>query len=349
MLMMTIESSCDETSAAICDGGRRILSNAVASQISVHNKYGGVVPELASRNHIVDIHAVIEEALEGAGVGLGDLDGFGVTSGPGLVGSLLVGVETAKGLAWCCDRPCVGLNHLEGHLTAILLEGQGHEESISFPYLGVIVSGGHTDLYVVRALGEYTLLGRTRDDAAGEAFDKVSKMLGLGYPGGQVIDDLGGRGDPTAIAFPRPMWTRKNFDFSFSGLKTAVRNHLEVSGLPEGSDLHDVCASFQEAVVDVLVFKACSAAAAYNLDTIVFSGGVACNSRLRTVAVSEGVKRGLRVAFTATHLCTDNAAMLGPICAHYLQGRSGFDAYELGAHSSLALGETKRVVRRPHR
>ena len=348
MLVLTIESSCDETSAALCVDGRKILSNAVASQIAVHNKYGGVVPELASRNHIVDIHAVIDEALREADVQLSDVEGFGVTSGPGLVGSLLVGVETAKALAWAHDRPCVGLNHLEGHLTAVLLEGD-EMESVAFPYLGVIVSGGHTDLYVVRGLGDYTLLGRTRDDAAGEAFDKVSKMLGLGYPGGRVIDELASEGDPEAIAFPRPMWTRRNLDFSFSGLKTAVRNHLEEHGEPDRSALRDVCASFQEAVVDVLVFKALAAADRHRLQTVVFSGGVACNSRLRTVATARAHDKGLRAVFAPPGLCTDNAAMLGPIAEHYLQGKEGFCAYDLGADSSMALGETERIVRRPHR
>lgn len=342
MLLLTIESSCDETSAAVIRDGRTILSNAIASQIPVHRKYGGVVPELASRNHICEIHAVIDEALETAGVTLDDIEGFGVTSGPGLVGSLLVGIETTKAIAFAQNKPCLGLNHLEGHLTAVLLDLPDVEQP-TFPYLGIIVSGGHTDIYEVLALGDYQILGRTRDDAAGEAFDKVAKMLGLPYPGGVEIDRLAETGNPEAIKFPRPMWTRKHFDFSFSGLKTAVLNHLKTNGQPEGQDLNDLCASFQQAVVDVLVFKAVEAAKKHEITTLVFSGGVACNSGLRQHSKAEGEKRGYKVIFAPPILCTDNAAMLGPIADFYIQkAPQHFDGWTLKADANMPLGRNLR-------
>ncbi|MEM1348272.1 MAG: tRNA (adenosine(37)-N6)-threonylcarbamoyltransferase complex transferase subunit TsaD [Myxococcota bacterium] len=344
MLVCTIESSCDETSAAIIEDGRRILSNAVASQIPVHRRYGGVVPELASRNHVRDIHTVLDEALDVAGVGLEDIEGFGVTSHPGLVGSLLVGIETAKALAYVHDRPCIGLNHLEGHLTAALLEAQGHTPPV-FPYLGLVASGGHTDLYVVRGFADYLSLGRTRDDAAGEAFDKVAKMLGLPYPGGVEIDRRASRGDPEAIHFPRPMWTRKNLDFSFAGLKTAVGEHIRAHGVPEGQALHDLCASFQQAVVDVLVMKTFAAAGQQRLNRVVLSGGVACNSQLRQAARAEGERRGVKVHIAPPALCTDNAAMLGPIAQHYVSALagSGFEGFDIRAHANARLGEDARA------
>lgn len=343
MLVLTIESSCDETSVAVIRDGRHVLSNAVASQIPIHQRYGGVVPELASRNHVCDIQAVLRDALAEAGVGLHDIDGFAVTSGPGLVGSLLVGIETAKALAFAMDKPCVGLNHLEGHLTAVLLDLPNLDRP-EFPYIGVIVSGGHTDIYVVKALGEYVLLGRTRDDAAGEAFDKVAKMLGLAYPGGVQIDRLAQHGNPKAIDFPRPMWTRKHFDFSFSGLKTAVLQHVEANGIPDGQALNDLCASFQAAVVDVLVMKAFEAARQHKIRRVVFSGGVACNSGLRAAAAAEGQKQKIAVFFAPPVLSTDNAAMLGPIADFYLQDEPDhFDAWDLKATANMPLGKSKRV------
>jgi N6-L-threonylcarbamoyladenine synthase len=350
MLVLTIESSCDETSAAVIEDGRRILSNAVASQIPVHQKYGGVVPELASRNHIRDIIPTVNRALDDAGVVLEDIEGFGVTAGPGLVGSLLVGVETAKGLAFSHDRPCVGLNHLEGHLTAALLD-LPDLDSPDFPYIGLIASGGHSDLYIVHDLGDYTLLGRTRDDAAGEAFDKVAKMLGLPYPGGVEIDKLATDGDPDAIDFPRPMWTRKNLDFSFSGLKTAVLNHLDEHGIPEGDELADLCASFQEAVVDVLVMKTMAAAYQNDVGRVVLSGGVACNSRLRSMAREAAAEEGVELFVAPPRLCTDNAAMLGRIAEFYLKGRAreGFAAHTLKARGNMPLGESVRETSRTHR
>jgi N6-L-threonylcarbamoyladenine synthase len=343
MLSLTIESSCDETSAAVVEDGRRILSNAIASQIPVHRRYGGVVPELASRNHIRDIHTVLDEALDEAGVTLDAIEGIGVTSGPGLVGSLLVGIETAKGLAYALDIPCVGLNHLEGHLTAVLLEVD-RTPTPDFPYVGLIVSGGHTDLYLVHAIGSYELLGRTRDDAAGEAFDKVAKMLGLPYPGGVEIDERADGGDEEAVELPRPMRTRENFDFSFSGLKTAVLRHIQEHGVPEGAALSDLCASFQRAVVDVLVFKAFEACRRHGVARLVVSGGVACNSLLRRACRERGRDEGVEVSIAPPRLCTDNAAMLGPI-ADWTLGQmrgEGFRGFSIRADSALPLGESLR-------
>ena len=345
MLVMTIESSCDETSVAIVRDGRQILSNAVASQIDVHRRYGGVVPELASRNHIRDVHTVLNEALDDAGLTLEQIEGFGVTCGPGLVGSLLVGIETARTLAYAFDKPCVGLNHLEAHLTTVLLELEELSRP-AFPYLGLIVSGGHTDLYIVHAFGDYELLGRTRDDAAGEAFDKVAKMLGLPYPGGVAIDRLSRGGNPTRHDFPRPMWTRKNLDFSFSGLKTAVAIHLEENGLPQGDDLADLCASFQQAVVDVLLFKALNACKYNDLTRLVLSGGVACNHRLRQEALTACDNHDMELFIAPPSLCTDNAAMLGPIAEHYLTELSSptFAGYDIRARSSMTLGRSTRTT-----
>ena len=350
MLVMTIESSCDETSVALIRDGRTILSNAVASQIPVHRRYGGVVPELASRNHIRDIHTVLDEALDEAGITLQEVEGFGVTAGPGLVGSLLVGIETAKALAYAFDRPCIGLNHLEAHLTTVLLDLE-EVDSPQVPYLGLIVSGGHTDLYVVRGIGEYELLGRTRDDAAGEAFDKVAKMLGLPYPGGVAIDRLARDGDPDRHDFPRPMWTRANLDFSFSGLKTAVSLHLEEQGIPRGQDLADLCASFQEAVVDVLLFKALTACERHDLKRLVLSGGVACNHRLRQRGAQQCAKAQIELFVAPPRLCTDNAAMLGPVAEAYLQQakESHFSAHQLRARAAMPLGQSRRQPRANHR
>lgn len=351
MLVLTLESSCDETSAAVIRDGRTILSNAVASQIPVHARYGGVVPELASRNHIRDIHPVIDRALDAAGVGLDDIEGFGVTAGPGLVGSLLVGVETAKGLAFAKNRPCVGLNHLEGHLTTVLLE-LDEVDTPAFPYVGLIASGGHSDIYIVHDLGEYSLLGRTRDDAAGEAFDKVAKMIGLPYPGGVEIDRLAKAGDPAAIDFPRPMWTRKNLDFSFSGLKTAVLQHLEEHGVPDDEQgLADLCASFQQAVVDVLVMKVMAASHQHDIPRVVMSGGVACNSRLRQAMRDAGEQEGVEIFIAPPALCTDNAAMLGAVAEFYLAQVDPhvFAAHRLKARGSMPLGESRRTTSRAHR
>ncbi|AWV90850.1 tRNA (adenosine(37)-N6)-threonylcarbamoyltransferase complex transferase subunit TsaD [Bradymonas sediminis] len=349
MLILTLESSCDETSAAVIKDGR-VLSNAVASQIPIHARYGGVVPELASRNHIRDIHPVIDQAIAGAGITLEQIDGYAVTCGPGLVGSLLVGVETAKGLAFAYDRPCVGLNHLEGHLTTVLLD-LDEVDSPEFPYIGMIVSGGHTDIYIVHALGQYTLLGRTRDDAAGEAFDKVAKMLGIPYPGGAEIDRLAANGNPKAIKFPRPMAHHDNLDFSFSGLKTAVMQYTEAHGMPaDDAALADLCASFQQAVVDVLLLKVMRAAKTHGIPRIVLSGGVACNRQLRKELREAGERDGVEVFIAPASLCTDNAAMLGAVAAHYLGqvDLDHFSAHDLKARGNMPLGESLRNPARVH-
>ena len=351
---MTLESSCDETSAAIIRDGRVILANAISSQIPIHRRFGGVVPELASRNHVLAINQVIDDALSAANHTLQDLDAIGVTSGPGLTGSLLVGIETAKALAYALNIPCVGLNHLEGHLTAVLLEHPQCPVAPAFPYIGLVASGGHSDLYLVRGMGDYTILGRTRDDAAGEAFDKVAKMLGLPYPGGVEIDRLAAQGDPEAIEFPRPMWTRKNLDFSFAGLKTAVLTHLQAHGTPahDSQEIRDICASFQAAVVDVLVMKTIAAATQQRVPRIILSGGVACNSQLRAAMKQRAEQKKLDVFLAPPALCTDNAAMLGPAAHHRLQALkgAGFTQFDLQAESSMPPGlDARKKVSGPHR
>lgn len=346
MHVLGIESSCDETAAAIVRDGRVLVSNAVASQIPIHARYGGVVPELASRSHITDILPVVQRALREANLTLDDLDGFAVSAGPGLVGSLLVGLEVAKGLAWSLDKPLAGVNHIEAHLTAPLIDydgPQGLSGTPAFPYIGLVVSGGHTHLYRVEGVGAYALIGSTRDDAAGEAFDKVAKMLGLSYPGGAKIDRLSQDGDPAAIRFPRSMLNQDNLDFSFSGLKTSVLSWLRKQPQapePGSALLKDVCASFQEAVVDVLVTKLFRAARQHDVHDVVISGGVSANSRLRARALEVGVSNGMRVHVPPLALCTDNAAMVAALGYHYLRAQTtpGFQAHALNASSSFPMG-----------
>ena len=316
MIVLGIESSCDECAAAVVRDGREILSNVIYSQVSEHRPFGGVVPEIASRRHIETISTVIEEALRKAGLDLDGIDGIGVTSGPGLIGSVLIGLNAAKAIAYARDLPLVGMNHLEGHLTAIFLA----DEEVDFPYIGLIASGGHTSLYTTRGFSRYELLGQTRDDAAGEAFDKVAKLLQLPYPGGVAIDEAARRGDRTAVAFPRAMMKRSaDWDFSFSGLKTAVYYHVQEIGEAAAlSAVADLAASFQEAVVDVLVLKTVGAARQLGIDRIVLSGGVAANSRLRSRMVEEGSRHGIRVFLPPPVLCTDNAAMIAAAAFHPL-------------------------------
>jgi len=304
--VLGIETSCDETAAAVVEDGRRILSDVVATQIEIHRRWGGVVPELASRNHVVQVIPVIDEALSAAG-GAGRIDAIAVTSGPGLVGALLVGVQVAKALALAWGKPLVGVNHLEGHLLAAFLG----EPPPRFPFLGLVVSGGHTSLYVAEAFGRYRLLGQTRDDAAGEAFDKGAKLLGLPYPGGVAIDQLARGGDPRTVKFPRAIVKGGPLEFSFSGLKTALLHHVRKHGIPEGQLLADLCASYQEAIVGALASKLFRAARELQLDRVVLSGGVAANGRLRAVVVERASGyEGMRVFLPPPRHCTDNAAMI---------------------------------------
>jgi N6-L-threonylcarbamoyladenine synthase len=339
MIVLGIETSCDDTAAAVLED-RRLRSSVVSSQDEVHGPYGGIVPELASRHHVANILAVVHAALEGASVDVGGVDAVAVTHGPGLIGSLLVGLSAAKGIAMRRGIPFVGVNHLEGHLLAIFLERE-----VEFPYLALLVSGGHTSLYLAEAIGRYRRIGATRDDAAGEAFDKGAKMLGLGFPGGRVIDELAKRGDPAAIRFPRARVRDARYDFSYSGLKTALREWLRRErgrvGTPSGpvlreSDLVDVAASFQEAIVDMLVAPTLDAAEALGVSRVVVSGGVSANSRLRVRIRDEGEARGIETFVPAPKFCTDNAAMIAYAGARRLE-REERDPLTLNAFASLAL------------
>lgn len=312
MIILAIETSCDETAAAVVEDGRRVLSNVVASQIDVHALYGGVVPEIASRKHLELISVVIEEALAQASITPRDLQGIAVTRGPGLLGALLVGVSAAKGMASVLRIPTAGVNHIEGHLFAAFLE-----RPVEFPFLALAVSGGHSHLYEVSGFGRYRTLGQTLDDAAGEAFDKVAKLLGLPYPGGVVIDRLATKGDPAKIRFPRPLMGDGSFNFSFSGLKTAVLTHLQKHPVQE-DELNDLCASFQEAVCDVLTAKTGDALAATGINRLVVAGGVACNSALRKKMREMADSRGVELSIPSPALCSDNAAMLAVPADFYL-------------------------------
>jgi N6-L-threonylcarbamoyladenine synthase len=315
MLTLCIESSCDETAAAVVRDGRHILSSVVASQVDVHARFGGVVPELASRKHVEAISAVINAALAEADTPLAQIEGIGVTRGPGLVGALLVGLSAAKAIAWARAIPLAALHHMEGHILAPLLE-----QPLDFPFLALAVSGGHSHLYRVDGVGRYRTLGQTVDDAAGEAYDKVAKMLGLGYPGGAQIDQLASRGNPAAIAFPRPMLHRRNLDFSFSGLKTAVLQHLEKAGAGGGElPLADIAASFQAAIIEVLTRKTLRAAEQEGLERIVVAGGVACNLGLRSRFTELAEVHEVKIYFPSPALCGDNAAMLGVAADFYLE------------------------------
>jgi N6-L-threonylcarbamoyladenine synthase len=313
--VLGIETSCDETAAAVVEDGRRALSDVVATQIEIHRRWGGVVPELASRNHVVQVMPVVDEALSRAGVAPEVLDAVAVTSGPGLVGALLVGVQVAKALALAWGRPLVRVNHLEGHLVAAFLG----EKAPAFPYLGLVVSGGHTSLYAAEGFGRYRALGQTRDDAAGEAFDKGAKLLGLPYPGGVAIDRLARTGDARTVKFPKAIVKGSELDFSFSGLKTALLHHVKRHGVPEGQALADLCASYQEAIVGALAQKLFRAARTLQFDRVVLSGGVAANGRLRQVVSERAAEyEGMEVFLPAPRLCTDNAAMIAVAGTHAL-------------------------------
>lgn len=320
-LILGIETSCDETSAALVENGKNMLSNVVSSQIDVHNAFGGVVPEIASRKHTETIVHVIDQAMKASGAASEEIDAVAVTQGPGLVGSLMVGISAAKALAFSWEKPLVGVNHLEAHIASAHIENE-----IDFPFVALIVSGGHTNLYMVRGFLDFELLGGTRDDAAGEAFDKGAKALGLGYPGGIEIDRLSKNGDPAAVSFPRPL-NDGSFDFSFSGLKTALLNHLIKNPVETENDLHDVCAGFQEAIVETLVNKTLNAARKNGVRSVVVAGGVACNSRLRRLGEQRIEGEGISVFMPSPSLCTDNAAMIAALGHHmYEDGRvSSFD------------------------
>jgi N6-L-threonylcarbamoyladenine synthase len=309
MLVLAIETSCDETSAAVVRDGKEVLSNVISSQIEFHKKYGGIVPELAARKHIEVISPVIKEAMDKAGVGFNDIDAVAVTYGPGLVGSLIVGLCAAKAIAWALGKPLIGVNHLEGHIYANHLTTQPPNH----PYICLLVSGGHTMIIKVEDHGKYTTLGRTRDDAAGEAYDKVARFLGLGYPGGPLIDRLAKEGDPTAIKFTRPM-LHDGYDFSFSGLKTAVVNHVTHYAL-RVTPVADIAASFQQAVVDVLVEKTIRAALDHGCRTVTIAGGVSANSLLRKQLTERCLTNHLTTQIPPLEYCTDNAAMIA--CAAY--------------------------------
>ena len=334
-LTLGIETSCDETAAAVIQDGTTILSNVVLSQIDVHQKYGGVVPEIASRHHIEAMFPVINEALTEAGVTLGDVEVIAVTYGPGLVGSLLVGVAAAKALAFALDKPLVGVNHIEGHIYANLLTGQ----EIKTPLVCLTVSGGHTDLLLIPRLGEYEILGRTRDDAAGEAFDKVARVLGLPYPGGPQIEKLAERGNRDAIRFPRGLQEKGNFDFSFSGLKTAALNYLnERKQKNESVPMADFAASFQWAIIDILTEKLLAAAKEHRVEQIVLSGGVAANGAFRKHVEAQAKRNGLQLLYPPAYLCTDNAAMIGS--AGYFRYKAGKrSGHDLNAVANLRLGD----------
>ena len=332
MIVLTIESSCDETAAAIIQDGCKILSNVVASQVDVHARFGGVVPEVASRKHVEAISMVIAEALAQADLTIDAIEGVGVTTGPGLIGALLVGISTGRAIAYARHIPLVGLHHLEGHILSPLLE-----QEVAFPFLALAVSGGHTHLYRVDGVGRYSTLGQTRDDAAGEAFDKVAKLVGLGYPGGEKIDRLATEGNPDTIQFPRPMLHR-GLDFSFSGIKTAVRNYVVAN--PESihpDNLPDLAAGFQTAVVEVLVKKTFKAAAENGLERVVVCGGVACNSGLRQAMHDRAVKTGMQVILPSPALCGDNAAMLGVAADYYLTHQ--IETHAIKARASWPLDQ----------
>ena len=334
-LILAIESSCDETAASVVKNGRTILSNVISSQIELHKLYGGVVPEIASRKHIEKINQVIEQALADAGVTLEDLDAVGVTYGPGLVGALLVGVAEAKAISYAKKLPLVGVHHIEGHVSANYIEHPDLEP----PFLCLIVSGGHTHLVIIKDYGEFEILGRTRDDAAGEAFDKVARAIGLGYPGGPKIDKLSDEGNPEAIEFPKGKIEGAPYDFSFSGVKSAVLNYLNQAKM-RGQEVNaaDLAASFQKAVIEVLVEHTMQAAKDYQMEKVAVAGGVASNRHLRQAMKDACERNGCLFYHPSPIFCTDNAAMIG-VAAYYEYQKGTRHGWDLNAIPNLKLGE----------
>ena len=335
VIILAIESSCDETAASVVKNGREVLSNVIYSQIALHTEYGGVVPEIASRKHIEKINQVIEQALEDAGMQLSDLTAIAVTYGPGLVGALLVGVSAAKAISFATGLPLIGVHHIEGHISANYIENKDLEP----PFLCLVVSGGHSHLVVVKDYGEYEIIGRTRDDAAGEAFDKVARAIGLGYPGGPKIDRVAKEGNPNAIHFPRAKVGDAEYDFSFSGLKSAVLNYLNSCQM-KGEEIcvPDVAASFQKAVVDVLVEHSMDAVKRYGYSRFAIAGGVASNGALREAMTRACEKRGYKFYRPSPIFCTDNAAMIG-VAAYYEYIKGTRHGWDLNAVPNLKLGE----------
>lgn len=333
--ILAVESSCDETAAAVVKNGRWVLSNVISSQIALHTLYGGVVPEIASRKHIENIDGVIRQALADAGMTLAEMDAVGVTYGPGLVGALLVGVAEAKAIAFAADKPLIGVHHIEGHICANYIEDKTFEP----PYIALVVSGGHSHLVQVSDYGKYEILGRTRDDAAGEAYDKVARAIGMGYPGGPKIDAAAKMGDPNAVRFPRVFLEEESYDFSFSGLKSAVLNYVNKQKMTGGPIVpEDIAASFQQSVVEVLVEKTVKAAEERGMKQVALAGGVASNSALRAGMRAACEREGLSLHIPSPVLCTDNAAMIG--CAAYYEYLAGVrDGWDLNANPNLKLGE----------
>lgn len=333
--ILAIESSCDETATSVVRNGREVLSNVIYSQIALHTEYGGVVPEIASRKHIEKINQVIDQALEQAECTLDDIDAIAVTYGPGLVGALLVGVSAAKSIAFAKDIPLVGVHHIEGHISANYIENLDLEP----PFVCLVVSGGHSHLVVVEDYGKYKILGRTRDDAAGEAFDKVARAIGLGYPGGPKIDKVSKQGNPDAIHFPRAKVDESEYDFSFSGLKSAVLNYINQAEMKgEKIVVEDVAASFQKAVVDVLVDHSVAAVNKYGLKKFAIAGGVASNSTLRAAFEKRCDEEGIEFFHPSPVYCTDNAAMIG-VAGYYEFINGTRSGYDLNAVPALKLGE----------
>ena len=334
-VILAIESSCDETSAAVVVDGREVLSNVIASQIDTHKKYGGVVPEVASRMHIEVVDSVVKAALGEAGVSLEDVDAIGVTYGPGLVGALLVGLQYAKGLALGSNKPLIGVNHIQGHISANFIE----HKDLKPPFVSLVVSGGHTFIVHVKGYRDFEVIGQTRDDAAGEAYDKVARALGLGYPGGPKIDKIAKEGNENAIEFPRAKFQDDTLDFSFSGVKSAVLNYLNKAKMKE-EEIHvaDIAASFQKAIVDVLKTNLFLTCERRGISKIAVAGGVASNSCLRQTLQNEGAKRGIEILFPSPILCTDNAAMIGS--AAYFNYKEGIISdLDINAKPNLKLGE----------